>query len=314
VNESPSTDLVVGVDGGGTKTTALLADLSGCVVARAQGSGSNQNVVGTESAASAIAGAIGECCRIAGVPAARISGAAFGLAGAGSPEERAALAEQVRRLVGREGLSILVDTDARIALEGAFDGGPGIVAIAGTGSSVMAKDAEGRVRLFGGWGRLLGDEGSGMDIGRQLVRRLLLACDARREFSPLEESAAIETGLRTRDQILTAVYRENLPLSTLAPIVLRAADASDTEALAMLEASAGDLAGHVAEAAGQEGLPEDPGVVLIGGLVDAGRLYQRILESAIRIRVPRARLHAALHPPAEGAVRMACTLVGRSSP
>lgn len=309
----PSTDLVVGIDGGGTKTTALLADAAGRILASAQGGGSNQNVVGQESAADALAYTMVECCKSAGVSAAGIRAAVFGLAGAGSPEERSALAKLAAHRFGRDDLKIMIETDARIALEGAFDGGAGIVAIAGTGSSVMTKDAGGNVRLFGGWGRLLGDEGSGTDLGREMIRRMLLACDARRAFGPLEERAAQETGLRTRDQILTAVYRGNLVLPTLAPIVLRAAESGDADARTMLRAAADSLALYVGFAAEHADFTADPGVVLIGGLVDAGKTYTEILEAAIRDRVPRARIQAPLHPPAEGAVRMACTLAGRSS-
>jgi N-acetylglucosamine kinase-like BadF-type ATPase len=316
VTERSSTAAVVGIDGGGTKTLTLLADAGGTVIARAQGGPSNQNVVGPDAAAATIARTMIECCRSAGMFVEGIAAGVIGLAGAGSPDERMNLL----RLIGshfdatvRERLRLRIETDARIALEGAFDGGPGIVVIAGTGSAVIAKNAEGEVRTFGGWGRVLGDEGSGYFIGREALRSLLLTCDAAGALGPLERSVAEETGLRTRDQIISAVYRDNFTMPSIAPLVLRAADAGDAHALSIVNTAAGFLADQVAIAVDRLVWKDDPGIVFTGGLIDAGGLYAGMLEAAIRERTSRARVHAPLRSPAEGAVRMARTIMGGAS-
>jgi glucosamine kinase len=299
---------VVGIDGGGTKTLTLLADAEGTILARASGGGSNQNVVGAGTAAETIARTIVACCDSVQVPVSSIGAVVAGLAGAGSPDDRAAL---LRLIVARfdpaerDRLRISIETDARIALEGAFDGGPGIVVIAGTGSTVIVKNTRGEVRLMGGWGRILGDEGSGYFLGREALRAMLQACDSGSEFGPLEQSVSAETGLRTRDQIIGAVYRGKFDIPSIAPQVLRAAERGDQHALAILRTGASLLAGRIAGAVDSVKWNDDPGVVFVGGLIDAGGLYAHLLEAALRQRAPKARMHAPLRSPAEGAVRMA---------
>jgi glucosamine kinase len=308
---------LIGIDGGGSKTLALLADGDGTVVARAQAGGSNQNVVGPEAAAAAIGRSIVECCETAGIPVSHIADAVIGLAGAGSPQDRSALIRLVRSHLGpgeHDAVRFTIETDTRIALEGAFDGGPGIVVIAGTGSAVIAKTVGGELMTVGGWGRTLGDEGSGFYLGRGAVRALLRAFDAGTAPGSLEKAVMSATKSSTRDEIIAAVYRKHLSLPSLAPLVLRAADDGDAVALEILRGAAALLADQVAVPAGRPEWVEPPGVVFVGSLIDAGGIYARALETAIRERVPRTRIHAPLRTPAEGAVLMARnTVKGRAS-
>ena len=174
--------LVFGADGGGTKTLGVLADVSGTELARMQVGPGNPNVAGVDAAARNLLELIGGCCEIARRSPQEIGAAVFGLAGVGSHEVRGSLDDALHLLAvprGWSSLPMFLETDARIALEGAFGGGAGIVLIAGTGSNVIGKLPAGDVVSVGGWGRTLGDEGSGYAIGLDAARAVAREIDGR---------------------------------------------------------------------------------------------------------------------------------------
>jgi len=176
------TSLVLGVDGGGTRSTGLIADLSGNILSRREGGATNPNVVGFDESARTIFDLISGCCKEVHCSPDELRAVVLGLAGARVHEFRERIREEVNAQFLQNGsrpLPLAVETDARIALEGAFDGGPGVVLIAGTGSIVIGKNEHGDILSVGGWGRILGDEGSGFAIGRDGVRALTAYYDGR---------------------------------------------------------------------------------------------------------------------------------------
>jgi N-acetylglucosamine kinase-like BadF-type ATPase len=300
--------LVLGADGGGTKTLGILADGRGNQLARVQVGPSNQNVIGTSAAAKNLCGLIVQSCREAGQEPAGIGAAVFGLAGAGSDVEREALMRSVNDELAALGFPPVrghVETDARIALEGAFDGAPGAVVIAGTGSVVIAKNTTGDLLRVGGWGRVLGDEGSGYDLGLQALKALTRDFDGMGGAGSLRARLAAGFGWTTRESVITAVYRGGLEIPSLAPLVLDAASAGDTVAVGILRAAALRLAEQVAAAVEMPGAAPRTGVVFIGGLIDHDTVYSRLLREAIVGRCLRADIRSPLHPPVHGALLMA---------
>ncbi|HCV43286.1 MAG TPA: hypothetical protein DGH68_07360, partial [Bacteroidetes bacterium] len=222
--------LVIGVDGGGTKTIALAADPSGNILARRESGASNVNVVGLDGTARSLHRVITECCDDVRCPPDELTSIVLALAGAGDDVVRQRISDAVNELFAQEGrkpLPISVESDSRAALEGAFDGGPGVVIVAGTGSIVIGKTDRGAVLTVGGWGRILGDEGGGFFIGREALRSLALHLDRRGEATKLEDKLAEKFQWRTRADIIRAVYQEQVDLSRLAPIVLEAAAQND---------------------------------------------------------------------------------------
>jgi N-acetylglucosamine kinase-like BadF-type ATPase len=294
--------LVFGADGGGTKTLGILARASGEELAHAHAGPSNQNVIGTAAAAKNLAELIMACSRAAGRMPSEIGSAVFGLAGAGSPEEREALVAAVNREL-KESLSGSVETDARIALEGAFAGEPGVVVIAGTGSVVIAKSAKGEIRHLGGWGRVLGDEGSGYFLGLQALRVMTRDFDGIASSGTLRATLEAKFGWTTREALIAAVYRGGLEIPALAPLVLAAAAAGDAVATEILRNAAALLADQVAATFDQLGARA--GVVFVGGLIDHESAYAGLLREAIVARCSRAEVRLPRHPPVVGAVLMA---------
>src|SRR5512146_1820077 len=171
-----SSGFVVGVDCGRTKTLGHLADLNGAAVARHSVGPTNPNVVGVEESARTICNLIRHLCTQRSCRPGHLRGIALGLAGAGGEKVQVELREKVLRGLHEAGMPdppVQVVTDIRIALEGAFGGRAGIAVVAGTGSSIMYKTEQGEVGLIGGWGRVLGDEGSGYFIGLEALKAVI---------------------------------------------------------------------------------------------------------------------------------------------
>lgn len=303
-----NTALVFGADGGGTKTLGVLADASGTELARMQVGPGNPNVAGIDVAARDLLELISGCCALARRSPLEISAAVFGLAGVAGPTVRTALLEAMQLLAAPRGwssLPITLETDARIALEGAFGGAPGIVLIAGTGSNVIGKLPSGEVVSVGGWGRVLGDEGSGYAIGLEAARAVAREIDGRGDAPRLRALLADRFGWTSRDRMIAAVYQEKFDLASVAPVVLNAATEGDTAAVHILETAARHLVETLAALVARMPGVSPVGVVFIGGLIDHDTPYSRILQGAISRYVPGAEVVPTLYPPVKGAIIMA---------
>jgi glucosamine kinase len=312
---SSSPVYVIGADGGGTKTLGVLADSEGRELAQVKVGAGNPNVVGIETASTNLLDIIAGCCDQAGMEVHRVGAIVFGLAGVGSATVRERLAEAIRvgaRARGWENIPFALETDARIALEGAFKGEPGVVIIAGTGSALIGKLPDGTATLVGGWGRLLGDEGSGFGIGWEALRAVARDIDRRADAHVLRQLFAERVGWVSRDAIIAAVYQEKFDLATLAPMVLEAADQGDAAALAILRAGAAHLVDQLAALVDRMGPMQTIGVVFIGGLIERGTTYARIVTETISARIPNALVREAQLPPAHGAVIMALNNLKRA--
>ena len=163
----------LGIDGGGTKTTCAVGDETR-LIATATAGPSNVVRVGEVQASESLQQSVRQACAAAGIALAQVARTCVGGSGAARPE----LAEIVRRSLA-EILSTPIDVvgDMQIALEAAFDTGPGVVVIAGTGSIAYGRDRQGRTVRAGGWGFAIGDEGSAHWIGRAAVSAVLRAAD-----------------------------------------------------------------------------------------------------------------------------------------
>ena len=151
----------LGIDGGGTKTRCVLADET-TVLAKAMTGGSNIVRLGEKQAREALHTAVRQVCGTANISPDHIRAICIGAAGAARPE----IAAQIRSILAElipdtAPTRIAVVGDTEIALEAAFGAGPGVIAIAGTGSIVYGRDAAGHTARAGGWGFAVSDEGSG---------------------------------------------------------------------------------------------------------------------------------------------------------
>jgi N-acetylglucosamine kinase-like BadF-type ATPase len=161
-------EIYIGIDGGGTKTEVVALDVANRRSRRVVGAPSNPNSVGWDASLQTMSALVADALRdLAGQDGARQRGAGICVALAGVDR-----AEQVERMIRfwtteYPGAAVQVVNDAAAALTAGTKGGPGIVLIAGTGSIAFGETADGRTARAGGYGYLIGDEGSGFDIGRQ---------------------------------------------------------------------------------------------------------------------------------------------------
>jgi N-acetylglucosamine kinase-like BadF-type ATPase len=238
--------LLLGVDGGGTHTRALVADGSGRVLGRGVAGPSNAGTAGGELAGAGLARAVGAALEAAGVAARDIAGACFGLAGLDRPQDE----REFRALVSPLGLSqpaVLVN-DAVIAWAGATGGRPGIIVSAGTGSVAYGRGADGREARAGGWGSPFGDEGSAYWIACEALRAVLRGVDGRDPPSSLAEPLARVAGfsepadlcLLARVDRAAAIPLE-AQIASLAPAVAEAAAAGEATAARILDRAAQEL-------------------------------------------------------------------------
>ena len=163
----------LGIDGGGTKTTCAVGDDVHLLATAVSGPSNIVRVGGSQARESLLQG-VQQACAAAGITPRQVAGTCVGGSGAAHPE----LAAVVRDCLS-EVLSSPIDVvgDMQIALEAAFDTGPGVIVIAGTGSIAYGRDQQGRTVRAGGWGFAIGDEGSAHWIGRSAVNSLLRASD-----------------------------------------------------------------------------------------------------------------------------------------
>ncbi len=236
----------LGIDGGGTKTRCALADET-ALLATAMSGGSNMIRLGETHARDALHAAIRQVCATAKIAPAQIHAICIGAAGADRPEIaakiRSILAELISEIAPDIALTkIEVVGDMTIALEAAFGAGPGVIAIAGTGSIVYGRDTNGHTARAGGWGFAVSDEGSGHWIGRRAVSALLSAHD--QGLETLLTAMVLEAWrLSTIDDLVQQANSTPPPdFPRLFPIVLRAAAQDDSIARDLLAKAGAKLA------------------------------------------------------------------------
>jgi len=253
---------IVGIDGGGTKTEAVLVRPDGEVLASYRAGPANYQLTGPECLRTTVEDAVERLLAAAG--GGEVSVLCVGLAGVDRPQDRREVALALSGL-GRE---VVVASDGEIALEGAHLGGPGLVVIAGTGSIAWGKDG-GRVARAGGWGYLLGDEGGGYWIGKEAIAAALRAWDGRGPKTSLEGQLRDHLGLSRLDQIVRWVYcGEARPdrIAGLARLVFAAADAGDGIALEILHRAGRHLGELALAVARRLGMGKGIKVALVGGM------------------------------------------------
>jgi N-acetylglucosamine kinase-like BadF-type ATPase len=299
-------EIVLGVDGGGTKTHAIITDSRQHVLGEGASGPSNPLRIGIGNAATAIREAIDRACAKAHVQRADIVAAEIGLAGV----RRGDLRLRMREALSGLGIhSIEVVTDADIALFGATDGQPGLVIIAGTGSVCCGINAQGKRVYAGGWGPLAGDEGSGSWIARRALQAVARAGDGRGTETVLGEAALSYFNVATTDDLLIAIYAPGMTNERIAGFgkcVTEAAKGGD-EVAREIVVNAGRELGVAAVAVirklrmGRERFQ----VGYVGGVFAAGDLLLDPLREEITRVAPNAFLAPPKLPPAVAAARMA---------
>jgi N-acetylglucosamine kinase-like BadF-type ATPase len=234
--------LFLAVDAGGTKTRCLLADESQ-VLARAATGSVKLMRVGEAEASARLQVMLTEVAVTARVALTEVSQTCIGIAGLSIEAVRDWAEREIRKSVGG---NLILAGDEEIALDGAFQGGPGILIIAGTGSNVLGRAADGEMYHAGGWGPALGDEGSGFWIGQEALRAGFWAKDRGVSTNLLTEIGEFWGAKSLGEIVEMANARPGPDFPALAPVVVRCAEAGDELASAVLERAGVELAEQVA--------------------------------------------------------------------
>jgi N-acetylglucosamine kinase-like BadF-type ATPase len=301
---------IIGVDGGQTSTRALIARLDRTVV----GQGTGRALVhfnaegGVDRNRASIQTAILGACRDARVSERDVCSVALGLTGVQPGAPAVPIVEKIVREVASP-QSVVVVPDYVTNLAGAGGGQPGIVIIAGGGSVAYGVTADGREALAGGHGYLLGDEGSGFDIGRHAVMAAIRASEGRAGRTTLEALVMQHFQVSDMRQLFHVIYdaafsRERL--AQLTPMVVRAADGGDPAAARIMRRAAHELACTCLAVIRKLHNPGDrPNIYLSGGVWSSGdvirkpfRRYLARCWSSLDVRLP-------LEPPVVGALILA---------
>lgn len=237
--------LVLGIDGGGSKTVCLLMRDTGQVLGRGEAGASNYQSVGKQAALCSIQAAIAQA--IAPLGTVQVKAICLGLAGVGRPWDIQVVQTFVQQLQSSESLPVnwalqpshvVICNDASIALVGGLGHEVGVVAIAGTGSIVFGQNAQGCTKRVGGWGPILGDDGGAYQIAISGLRSALRAYDGCGLPSTLEQQFREHLGLSSLEELVYVIYQQGWSvqeIAALAPIVAQEATSGDEVALGILE-------------------------------------------------------------------------------
>jgi N-acetylglucosamine kinase-like BadF-type ATPase len=295
---------VLGIDAGGTKTVCLLADERGVIVAEGRGSGANLHASGELG----VEKALHEVMEMAlGDRPVAPEAICVGIAGMDRDDEVRTVRAIMRR-IGHKSRTLVVN-DALIALVAGAGDAPGIVVIAGTGSIVYGRNAAGEAARAGGWGHLIGDEGSGYWIGREALAAVMRASDGRGPVTHLTAEILEHFELDEVSRLPRIVYdraRPRVSVAALGPLVQRVSERGDAVATRILERAVEELVLAARSVASRLEMRGDPFTFyLAGGIFPvvpwlALQMSQRLVEVA-----PRCRVEMLEKEPAEGAVHLA---------
>jgi Predicted N-acetylglucosamine kinase len=297
--------VVVGVDGGGSKTRVLVADGRGEQLGSYEGAASAVRPGAVEHSADVIATCVREALAASGVADERPAALCVGVAGVGRPAER----EQLWRALMQHDLAneLSIVPDAQVALDDAFGDGPGILLVAGTGSVAFARGPTGAEARVGGWGPVCGDEGSGAWIGRRALSVVTAALDGREPETSLVGAVLTALELDEVDELVAwAADATPRDLAKLAMPVLTLAAERDLRANSICTIAAEELVIHVRTLARQLFVDERAAfpVALAGGMLQRGSFLRRLVEHRLKTAVPGAHLHGEEVIPARGAIKL----------
>jgi glucosamine kinase len=303
--------IVIGVDGGGTKTRIWVADERGQQLGSAEGPASAVRPGEAERSADVIVATTREALASCEMTHVTPKVLCVGVAGVGREPDRQALWQAlVARDVADE---IVVHADAAIALDDAFGDGAGILLIAGTGSVAFGRGPTGATSRCGGWGPVAGDEGSGAWIGRRALSIVTASSDEREP--PTALVGAILTAAQVDDVnglVGWAAAATPADLATLASVVASVADNGDLRANSLLSIASEELVLHVRTLARQLFGDERATVpvALAGGLLSPGAPLRKRVEHRLKTAVPGAQIRGEEVVAVRGAVRGALRYLG----
>ncbi len=308
--ERGSARFVLGIDGGATKTLAAVLDLESEAVHLGQGGPSNEDAVGARSAVNALLGAADQAIERAGVASGRLDTAVLALSGTDTD----GVARHLRSArSGQEDWIVVNDVVAAWAAATGARAGVGV--ISGTGSNVLGVGTDGRAWRAGGWGHLLGDEGSGYWLGIESIKAALRDRDGSGPETALSGAAERFFGVRSVEAVTARVYSTKplgkSEIAAFATETAKCAARGDAVARELFERGAEELGRQIAVVIRQTGLEGSFPVGLIGSAFKAGAVFVEPLELAVHELAPQAKVSVVEMAAVGGSLLLAMRACGR---
>lgn len=275
------------MDAGGTGTRALLRDEQSGMEGRGVGGVGNPRVVGIEVAAQSIRNAIEGAVATVGCEWTDIRGACLGMAGVGrSPLGGPDLSMLESRLALE--CPVKVMSDLEIAHGGVFRGGSGVLVVMGTGSSILARSANGSNHQVGGWGWAVDDVGGATDMGGRALALLMDQFDRGVGIGILGKLILTHAEVTDVNQLVGWLYRDadlRGRLSKLAPVVSDGLEAGCLRARSVAQASFQILINKIEWAVDRAGLVNGFTITVLGGMTQSGH-FMELFEVMLQQRFP----------------------------
>lgn len=304
---------ILGVDGGGSKTTVQIADTSGKVISQAVSGSSSYKSVGINRAIGNLNTAVFDAVKKLKVTRdIYFISSCFGFAGNDAGED----SKTYRKIVFNDKLNsylnpkgTIICNDTRIGLESGSESKNKIIIIAGAGSNCFGINEDGKQAGASGWDFILADEGSGYSVGLKALKAIVKAYDGRGEKTLLSKTILEELNLNEIPDLIKWAYGGLFPkdkISALAETVSNTAKMGDKVSIDILAEEAEEVVISVTTVANKLGFKDKAfDLVLVGGLFKCEVYFKNILINRLRENFPKIKSMPLVGNPAGGAVKMA---------
>jgi N-acetylglucosamine kinase-like BadF-type ATPase len=293
----------IGIDGGGTKTDCILVDDNFNILCSIKGGPLNILSQRISESSKTILQLISSCISNQNINLSLIKCIGIGAAGAGRIEDASKLEIKLKELLPIP-MYTKVFSDAEAALEGAFNGKPGCILISGTGSIIWGKDSNGEFHRSGGFGKILGDEGSGFMLGKKALIAALKEFDCRGEKSLITSLLKEKYQIESAQDIINQVYKKNMDVSALAPLVLASAGNNDPVALKIIDEESNELLDLILSMM-KKLKNENIEICFTGKLISTVNIFSIMLRKKISVFNKQIIIKEPEFPPAMGSVFLA---------
>jgi len=294
----------IGVDSGGTKLEILITDEKKKVIHDGIYPSCHYSVHGAEKTSTALSQTILDVIKKKKLKISGCLGIAFGIAGARQDFDRAQLQRLFIKKIGIKNITVV--TDAMNAITGAFEGRDGIILIAGTGSVLYGKH-NGKMIRVGGWGRILGDQGSGFIIGREGLRQLVKEYDHR----PLTKNESVfsklvkkEFGMK-QENIVDMVFAQNFEIQRACVLVIKAAQKNDKPYKKIVIDAADDLLQQIGLYLKLSSIRSKIDIAFIGSLIENKNILSDTLKKGVKRNFKNVNIVKKKSKPTMGAIHIA---------
>lgn len=298
---------IIGFDCGATKSECALADSKGNILRKEKGKSANFLVIGADKASDNILSLIKKCQSKIKSPNSEIETLVIGAAGAGRNDDASKLKKVLTKKLKKQKInfkSLIICGDHEIALKAAFPNSSGCIIIAGTGSNICGKDLEGNIHRVGGFGRQIGDEGSGYSIGREGLQAASKYLDGRSEKTKIAELLYKEYKIDSPEKLISKVHKKNFDIASISKIVLQAAVKKDKIAFKILDEESEELLRHI-KAILKKMKMNNLDISFAGSLLTNKNVYSNMLRQKIKTSLPSVKIIKPKYSPVEGAILIA---------